>query len=251
MSPFVYLPLLLMVATIALALFTGALFFLRRTGRGRANRLYGTWLILGGLTQVHFALEFTGWLLEHPALHFLPIYFSLWLPVSLFGYVKISLYPNYRLRWTDLKHLVLPIGQTCYFVVLWLAPDLRPAFGRQFWSPFYGALEQLLFLAGWPLYALFSVLYLRQWRAQHRRRSLPRLWWYLRKLTKGVLFFMVGYGVLAVADYVAFRYQWGNLRAQPWYSGAQAVSFTVLLLWLCVYGIQILVWGRRLRLHGG
>jgi hypothetical protein len=241
----ILLPLLLMGVAIAAALGTGVLFFLKRSGELRANRLYGTLLLLGGLTQLHFALDFGGWLDSDPWLRYFPIYFSLWLPVLLFSHVKISLYPQYRFRWTDMKHLLLPIGQTLYFIGIWLFPAFRHEAGRYFWNPFYGGLEQALFLVGWPLYVLFSGLYLRRRRALLGRRSLPRLLWYLRKLLKGVLLFILAYAILSGADFLAYKYHWGNLRGQVWYAGAQALTFTVLLLWLCVYGVQLLVWGWR------
>jgi len=242
------LPLIIMALAIVAALFIGGLFFTKQSGEPRANRLYGTLLILGGLTQLHFALDFGGYLVAYPWLAYFPIYFSLWLPVLLFSHVKISLYPRYKFRWSDMKHLSLPIGQTVYFVCIWLFPSLRHEGGRYFYNPFYGGLEQALFLAGWPLYVFFSVLYMRRKRSQLARRSLPRLLWYVRKLLKGVLLFILAYAILAGADFLAFKYLLADLREQYWYAGAQALSFTVLLLWLCVYGVQVLVWGRRLRI---
>ena len=247
-APPVLIPLALMAAAIAAALTIGGLFFLKQSGERRANRLYGTLLLLAGLTQLHFALDFGGWLASDPWLRYLPIYFSLWLPVLLFSHVKISLYPSYRFRWTDMKHLALPIGQTLYFVFIWLVPAFRHEAGRYFYNPFYGGLEQVLFLMGWPLYVFFSVLYLRRKRKSLNKRTLPRLLWYVRKLLKGVLLFILAYAILSVADVLAFKFLFTDLRSRVWYAGAQALSFTVLLLWLCVYGAQVLVWGRALRL---
>lgn len=244
----ILLPLLAMAAAIGAALVIGVLFFRKESGEARANRLYGTLLILGGFTQLHFALDFGGYLVQFPWLAYLPIYFSLWLPVLLFSHVKISLYPRYRFRWSDMKHLSLPIGQTIYFMCIWLVPAFRHEGGRYFYNPFYGGLEQALFLAGWPLYVFFSVLYMRRKREQLARRSLPRFLWYIRKLLKGVLFFILAYAILSMADFLAFKYLMADLREQYWYAGAQALTFTVLLLWLCVYGGQVLVWGRRLRI---
>lgn len=237
-----------MAVAIVAALSIGALFFLKQSGERRANRLYGTLLLLSGFTQLHFALDFGGWLETDPWLRYLPIYFSLWLPVLLFSHVKISLYPAYRFRLTDIKHLTLPIGQTLYFLLIWLVPAFRHEAGRYFYNPFYGGLEQALFLMGWPLYVLFSVLYLRRKRALLNRRSLPRLLWYLRKLLKGVLLFILAYAILSIADVLALKYLFTDLGSRAWYVGTQALSFTVLLFWLCVYGGQVLVWGRALRL---
>ncbi len=240
------LPKLIMLAAIGAALLIGGLFFRKRSGDRRANVIYGMLLIMGGLTQLHFLWDFTGSLEAHPHMRFWPIYFSLWLPVLLFFHVKISFYPQYIFRWSDLKHFGLSIGQTLYFLVVWLFPEYRHETGRYFYNPFYGGLEQALFLAGWPLYVLFCVLYLRRRRRQLKRRSLPRLLWYIRKLLKGCLLFILAYAILSGADFLAYKYHWADLRGQAWYAGAQALSFTILLLWLCVYGGQVLVWGRKL-----
>lgn len=247
-EPPVLIPLLAMAATIVAAFAIGGLFFIKQSGDARANRLYGALLILGASTQLHFALDFGGYINRDPRLAYLPIYFSLWLPVLLFSHIKISLYPRYRFRWSDMKHLSLPIGQTIYFLCIWLFPSFRHEGGRYFYNPFYGGIEQALFLAGWPLYVFFSVLYLRRKRGQLARRSLPRLLWYIRKLLKGVLLFILAYATLSVADVLAHKYLMTGLREQYWYAGAQALTFTVLLLWLCVYGVQVLIWGRRLRI---
>ena len=72
---------------------------------------------------------------------------------------------------------------------------------------------------------------------------MPRLIWYLRKLIKGCVLFMVAYTILSLADFVTFKYGWADLRSRDWYAGAQALSYTTLLLWLCMYGGQVLVWG--------
>lgn len=235
-----------MAGVLLLALAVGVLFFLKRSGDARANALYGFLLICGGLTQLHFLWDFLGWLEAYPTLRYVPVYFSLWLPVFLFSHVKISLYPAYRFRWTDAKHFALPLGQTLYFLGIWLFPALRHEEGRYFYNPFYGGLEQALFLAGWPLYVLFSYMYLRTRRRQLKVRSLPRLLWYLRKLLKGCLLFILAYAVLSGADFLAYKFHWADLRSAPWYAGAQALTYTVLLTWLGVYGVQVLFWGRRL-----
>ncbi|MBB4079456.1 hypothetical protein GGR28_002081 [Lewinella aquimaris] len=241
-----YLPVALMAVSLLAAIGIGALFFLKRSGEMRANRLYGGLLIAGGLTQLHFLLLFSGLTDRHPALEFLPIYFTLWLPVLLFFHVKLSLYPHYRLRWTDLKHFIFPLAQLLFFVSLWVVPSFRRPEGRYFYSPFYGGLEQALYLIIWPAYIIFAYQYLRRKRAQLRRRSLPRLLWYLRKLLKGSMLFVIAYAILAVSDFISYNYLFVDLRNREWYAGVQSLSYTVLLLWLTTYGFQVLLWGRRL-----
>ena len=245
-----YLPILLMAVSLLAAIGIGALFFLKRSGEVRANRLYGALLIAGGLTQLHFLLLFSGLADRYPALEFLPIYFTLWLPVLLFFHVKISLYPGYRFRLGDLKHFIFPFAQLLFFVSLWLVPTFRRPEGRYFYSPFYGGLEQALYLIIWPAYIVFAYQYLRRRRAQLGRKSLPRLLWYLRKLLKGSMLFVIAYAILALSDFVSYNYLFVDMREQAWYAGAQSLSYTVLLVWLSVYGFQVLLWGRRLLRSG-
>ncbi len=243
---FFYLPIGLMAASTLAAIGIGTLFFLKRSGDLRANGLYGALLIAGGLTQLHFLLLFSGIFERQPALQFLPIYFTLWLPVLLFLHVKISLYPGYRLRIGDLKHFIFPVAQFLFFVSIWLIPSFRRPEGRYFYSPFYGGLEQALYLIVWPAYIFFSYEYLRRKRALLNRRTLPRLLWYIRKLLKGSMLFVIAYAILAVSDFISYNYFFVDMRSQEWYAGAQSMSYTVLLIWLTIYGFQVLLWGRRL-----
>ena len=246
-----YLPLALMSITALAALVVGAAFYWKRSGDRRANLIYAALLVLGGLTQLHFLLDFTGTFTRHPNLQHWPLYYTLWLPVLLFFHVKLSLYPRYELRWTDAKHVALPLAQTLYFLAIWLVPDWQRPGGRYFYSPFYGGLEQALYLLYWPLYLFFARQYLRIRRRQLGRRSLPRLLWYLRKLIKGCLLFVIAYAILSVADFLAFKYLAVNLHERWWYAGTQSLTFVVLLLWLTTYGIQLLIWGRTLLVGRG
>ena len=241
-----YLPVGLMAVSLLAAIGIGGLFFFKRSGEVRANRLYGALLIAGGLTQLHFLLLFSGATRVSPQLEYLPIYFTLWLPVLLFFHVKLNLYPGYRLRVSDLKHFIFPVAQLLFFVGVWLFPSFRRPGGRYFYSPFYGGLEQALYLVIWPAYIVFAYQYLRRRRAQLGRRSLPRLLWYVRKLLKGSMLFVIAYAILALSDFIGFKYFFVDLRDRAWYAGAQSLSYTVLLLWLSVYGFQVLLWGRKL-----
>ena len=241
-----YLPVILMAASLLAAIGIGTLFFLKRSGELRANCLYGALLIASGLTQLHFLFLFSGLTDRYPPLEFLPIYFTLWLPVLLFFHVKISLYPNYRLRIGDLKHFIFPFAQLLFFVGIWLFPEFRRPEGRYFYSPFYGGLEQALYLVIWPAYIVFSYQYLRRRRAKLRRKTMPRLVWYLRKLLKGSMLFVIAYAILALSDFISYNYFFVDMRDRQWYAAMQSLSYTVLVVWLSIYGFQVLLWGRRL-----
>ena len=120
---FLYYLLLLMLGSGVLAsMGIGALFFLKRSGVKRANFFYGLLLICIGGTLLHNIIYVVGFYDSHPSWKFFPIYFTLSIPTLLFYYVKLSLYPAYRLRGTDIKHFLLPVAQWLFFLSVFLRP---------------------------------------------------------------------------------------------------------------------------------
>jgi hypothetical protein len=117
------LTILVMGFTSLAAFGIGVLFFFKQSGLTAANQIYGTLLLSCGGMQLHFLLAFAGLLDDFATLKFLPIYFSLSIPVLFFYYVKMTLYPGYRPKRTDIKHFILPLGQILYMFGIWLIPD--------------------------------------------------------------------------------------------------------------------------------
>ncbi|MEM8583480.1 MAG: hypothetical protein AAGF87_04380 [Bacteroidota bacterium] len=253
------LAMLLMALATLLCLGIGGLFFFKRSGHLWANRAFGALLLLGAATQLHYLLDFSGSFTDHPHWRFWPFYFTLWLPVLLFYYIKLTLFPRYRPRISDLKHLALPIGQTFYFILIWLFPDIRHPDGRWFYSPFYGGFEQALFLFGLPMYLIFSFQYFRRSVSPARTgnlstttqiisgKRLKRTQWYVRQLIRGTLVFWSIYATVALVDFFAFKFFERDLRDLEFFAAAGALSFSGLLYWWCTYGFQVLIWGRNLR----
>lgn len=253
------LTLLVMGLTSLAAFGVGVLFFFKQSGLRAANQIYGTLLLSCGGMQLHFLFAFAGLLtdvssLDPPRslgafgseLKFLPIYFSLSIPVLFFYYVKMTLYPSYRPKRTDIKHFILPLGQILYMFGIWLVPDLRTPGGRHFYNPFYGGLEQALFISLFPVYIVFAYQYFRQRRKQLKKSSLPRLLWYIHKLIKGTMMFILAYAILAVSDFLVHKFLHLNLREQAFFASLGAASFSALALFFTGYGFQVLLWGRKL-----
>ena len=116
-SVFYYLLLLILIVAQIQALSIGTLFFFKSTGDRRSNAFFGLLLILFSLTLLHYILIYTGLYHSHQEIHFLPIYFTLSLPVLFFFHIKLQMFPQYKLRWTDIKHFLLPVGQVAFFIV--------------------------------------------------------------------------------------------------------------------------------------
>ena len=224
----------------------GGLYFFKRSGVKLGNYCYGLLLIGIGLTQLHIILVLTGFYERFPQLKFLPIYFTLTLPSLLFFYVKLNLYPAYRLRWTDSKHFLLGFFQWIFFWIVFLQPTARKLdTDRYFYNPFYGGLEQALFLSLFVAYMYFAYRYLKQRERQLKRTTLPRKMWYLRKLIKGLFLLFAVHAIFVLGDFFSYEFLRINLRTVPIYAGLGALSFAALVYWLSLYGFQILFWGRK------
>lgn len=240
------LTLLVMGFTSLSAFGIGVLFFFKRSGLKKANQVYGTLLLSCGGMQLHFLFAFAGLLTDFATLKFLPIYFSLSIPVLFFYYVKLTLYPSYQQRRTDIKHFILPLGQILYMFGIWLIPDLRTPAGRHFYNPFYGGLEQALFISLFPIYIVFAYQYFRRRRKQLGKSSLPRLLWYVHKLIKGTMMFIMAYAILALSDFFVHKFLHLDLREQAFFASLGAASFSALALFFTGYGFQVLLWGQKL-----
>ena len=166
-SIFFYLLIFVLGAVAAHCMSVGALFFFKRSGDYRANAFFGSLLILFGLTVLHNILYFSGVYEYYPRLKFIPLYYTLAFPPLLFYHVKLSLYPAYHLRGTDVKHFLLPVMQFLFFFTLFLLPaSVKGQWDRSFYNPFYGAFEQVLYLSSFLAYLYFAHRYVRQRRLE-------------------------------------------------------------------------------------
>jgi hypothetical protein len=241
-----YLFLAVMALSMAQGLMIGFLFFFKRSGDRRANAFYGLLLLAFGCTLLNALLTLTGIFLKFPELHFLPIYFTLAFPPLLFYHVKLSLYPSYRLRWTDMKHFSLPLLQVLFFAGMFFTDtDYKSEYGRRFFNPFFGAFEQTLYLSTFFAYLYFAYRYVRRKSQEVHNRAEAKLVFYLRNLLKVFFLLFCIHTVFVVADFVCYEFFAINLRMVKPYAALGALSFAALLDWLGVYGFQVLLWGRK------
>lgn len=224
----------------------GGLFFFKQSGEKRANYFYGLLLITFALTLLHHIFTMTGLFERYPGLYFLPIYYTLAFPTLLFYYVKLNLYPAYQFQWTDGKHFILPAGQFLFFIsVFFTTVAYKSELGRQFFNPFYGALEQLLYLTTFFAYLYFSWRYIRRKHGTVRERQELRQVLYLKVLVKMLFLLFCVQTVFVVSDFIIFELFSINLRSVRLYAALGVLSFAALLFWLGIYGFQVLFWGRR------
>ncbi len=244
---FFYLLLFVLLVGVLQGMGIGVFFLLKNTGERRANYCYGLLLITFALTVLHNVWVMTGVFERMPQLYFLPIYFTLAFPVLLFYHTKLSLYPLYQFVWSDVKHFILPFGQLIFFCVLFFMPiAYKSQLGRNFYNPFFGALEQLLYLSTFFAYLYFSRRYIIQKQKETKDRVELRRALYLRILIRIFFILFCIHTVFVVADFVCYEFFDINLRTVKPYAALGALSFVALLYWLGVYGLQVLFWGRRI-----
>ncbi|MDX1666451.1 MAG: hypothetical protein R3350_04455 [Saprospiraceae bacterium] len=250
MQPFGFLDILLIIVLgvgVAIGLLAGVLFFTRRFGLKRPNIFFGLLLVSFSLTLLRSIFTVTGFFDYQPRLRFLPIYFTLAFPPLLFYYVKLNLYPSYRLRLTDAKHFLLPVGQFLYFLTLFILPlDMTESIDRHFYNPFYGAFEQFLYLSTFFAYTYFAYRYVLHKRHRVEDKIEARKVLYMEKLIQILFFFFAIHSVFVVADFIAFEFFNINLRTVKPYAALGALSFAAMVYWLSVYAFQVLLWGRKL-----
>lgn len=241
-----YLLVAALLAGVVQSISVGSLFFLKRSGDRRANGFYGLLLIMMGLTLLHNILLISNIYERYPRLQFWPMYFTLSFPPLLFFYVKLTLYPAYRLKLSDIKHFILPLGQILFFLaVLFNLTDNKGVPGRYFYNPFYGAFEHFLYISTFFAYLYFAYRYIRHRAREGRRGAVARQVFYLKTLVRVLfLLFCIHTGFL-VSDFVSYEFLGVNLRAVKLFAGMGALSFAGLVFWSGTYGFQVLLWGRR------
>lgn len=242
-----YYGLLVILAGVAIqAVGIGSLYFFKRSGEKRANALYGLLLLSFGCTMSHYIMMMTGLTARYPVLSFLPIYFTLSFPPLLFFHIKFNLYPLYRFRLTDTKHLLLPVGQFVYFLwALIVAPTFTSPLSRQFYNPFYGAMETALYLFTFFAYLFFGYRYIVQKRTQIRNSRDAQLVRYLGRLVQILFILFATHTAFVLTDFVSYEFLQINLRAVKLYAALGMLSFAALVLWSSIYGLQVLIWGRK------
>lgn len=246
-SIYFYILIAIMLLAVLQTLSLGVLFFLKRSGGWRANIFYGLLLLAFGFTTLHHILNLFGIFDTYPITKFMPIYFTLWIPILLFFHVKFFLYPKYRFKWTDTKHFFVPFTQTLFFILLFFSPiAYKSEVHRSFFNPWFGAFEQILYLGGFYMYWLFGFRYLRRRRKNAITPLEKKQVWYAKNLMKYLLILFSVHTAFVLSDFLFYQLFNIDLRSNNVFTALGIISFTMLCFWIGTYGFQTLVWGRKL-----
>ncbi len=241
-SIYFYILLLLLGLGVLQGLLAGIVFLLRRRGGRIANVCYGLLLTTFSLTLLHNIFVLLDW----DAYLSWPLYFTLSFPALLFYYVKFNLYPRYRFRLTDSKHFVLPIGQFVFFMYVFSNPVIAEGgLQRHFYNPFYGAMEQLLYLSTFFFYLYSARKYIQFKSSHYRKEEELRVVSYMKMLVYTFSLLFVVHTIFVITDFISYEFFQVNLRSLKLFAGLGAFSFAALIFWLGIYGTQVLIWGKQ------
>lgn len=241
------LSFLLLAACILLDVAVAAGLFFRKNENKPADRFFAIFLMAFAFTALHHILILQGVYHARPGLLFLPVYFTLTLGAALFLSVKFRLFPDYRFVGTDAKHLVLPVGQLLYFLILFafFSPEFRQEWGRQFWSPFYGGLEMGLYIATFYAY-LFGAYRYTQFRISSLRKKqqggqpLFEALVLRRMLRVMIILFWVNSAYI-VGDFVMYALLKLDMHQLRGFTRFGELSFAAMAGWAGLSGLQLLV----------
>ncbi len=242
-----YLLITLLSVGVIQGLIVGFLFFFKKSGEKRANFFFGLLLITFGLTLLHNIFKITNTFEQYPIFSYLPIYFTLSFPTLLFFYVKLDLYPNYKLKGSDVKHFLLPLGQFTFFMMFFFKLFKQEyALERQFYSPFFGAFEQLLYLIFFFMYMYFSYRYILQKKKWARTKTERKKVNYHYLLIQILFILFSIHTIFVLVDFISYDFFNIDLQTINLFAALGVLSFAALVFWLGTYGFQVLVWGRKL-----
>ena len=231
-----------------LSVLAGIVFLFKGSKFYRANQFFGFLLILMGVTTLHHFCILLDLYIHEPRWLFLPIYYTLWFGPFLFFAIKTRLYPTYQLVWSDLKHAILPFGQLIYFIILFNSSiEYRQSLGRNFFSPFYGAMEMLLYISTFYAYLYSAYRYVRYKNAHLRhnadKKEGEEIQFLKRMLKILLILFWINSGYI-VSDFFMYQFLDFNLHTLRGYTRFGDISFSLMVIWMSLNGWRIILQSR-------
>lgn len=243
---------MLLVLGILPGLLVGFGFLLRPLGNKKANAFYGVFLMSFALSLSNNLFLHLGFFHQYPALHYVPLWYTLVFGPCLFYYVKLNVYPSYELRWTDAKHFALPLLQALFYWIAWFQPvGTKHWITSEIYLPYYKTLEGVLFV-----FSFFSYLALAYRYLKFKEATIKKFggfgWEYQKvrwlKHVLRVLFLLAGLNTFyLICDFIAFNFFNVNLYGIKTYAYFGDLSFAAILYWLAFAGIRNELFGLPLR----
>lgn len=178
---------------------------------------------------------------KFPQFYFFPIYFTHSFGPLLFYYVKATLYAKFSLKWTDLKHFLLPIAQFSFFaLILFKDPQLKKEQWENDFSLLYGTFGYPIYLLLFTSYSYFAYRFIKfkikalehikhsKYEEKHAQR--------VRKMVKGLYFLLLVNSSFVICNFLSQYFFHYALNYNPIYRFFGDTSFAAMILWVGAYG---------------
>lgn len=228
--------------TIASCAIVGLIYLLRQNRRKKGDLSFSLLNFAFALTLIYHLFILTNFYEENPDWLFFPIYFTLSFGPLLFFSVKLWLYSTYSLKWTDLKHAILPVCQFLYFVWLFFhSPEVKQDWDRNFYSPFYGAMEMALYIGTFYAYLYSAYRYIRYKEAslRHSKNDSAKRQVLLMKRLVQVFFLLFAINsAYIIGDFIIYEILRYDLHSVRGFTRFGELSFASLALWTAWWGFR-------------
>ena len=167
------------------ALATAILYATKRSGNRSSNVFFALLLGSFGLSVTTLVFEHLGLPARVPRVRYAPLWSTWTIGPAWFFYVKFSLFPAYRFRWSDLKHFVAPVVQVLTYAVVFAGDLLGDADGPvRVGGVRATTIEEAVFLASVGGYILAAYRYLRYRAREIGEAPLRWDYWKVRLLRR-------------------------------------------------------------------
>ncbi len=184
---------------------------------------------IGSLVFEHLGLP-----AKHPSLRFVPLWFTWTIGPAWFFYVKFSLFPSYRWRWTDAKHFIVPAAQAVYYTIVFFG-GLGEVVPETVFGIRATTLDEVIFLMSVFGYLFVSYRYLRYKAREIGEQRLRWDYWKVQLLRRSqrILFVLLTFNfVFVVFNFTTVQQSGVGLLHLRGFYASSSLSFGLILVYL-------------------
>jgi hypothetical protein len=215
--------------------------WIQRKESAVAKILFSLLISVMSLTLLYSLVEKLGLFHKHPFLLFFPIYFSYAFGPLLFFYVKASLYQDFKLGWSDLKHFLLPIAQAnFFFFMIFQSAEFKYERWVNDYSLLYGTFGYPVYLLLFTVYSYFAYRFIKfrikalahiehsDYEEKHALR--------LKKMVKGLYLLLIINSSFIISNFLSGYLLHITLTNNSLYLFFSESSFAAMIIWVGAYG---------------
>lgn len=219
---------------VVFALGTAFGYFTKRSGNRSSNVFFALLLLTFSLSIGALVFEHLGLPAKHPSLRFVPLWFTWTIGPAWFFYVKFSVFPSYRWRWTDTKHFVLAAGQALYYTAVYFG-GLGEIVPETILGIRATTLDEVIFLLSVFGYLFSAYRYLRYKAKEIGDKPLRWDYWKVKLLRRSqrILVVLLVFNFIFVAfNFTTVQQSGVGLLHLRGFYASSSLSFGLILLYL-------------------